>query len=206
MRDLDFHTVYLTPLTLGCSVGDDIRPCNEPALRYWPQEYSSSNLQNCDNDRLSMSAAFRSSSLSFSSKRTVMKSFGLFTSLFSSPKIAEQVHSRYINDACQVFCIAPTLPLFSGRNSLIGLRLSALCPKFGRKKKRDASFSVHELWRMQLCCGKAGEGDSPSLTSIPKAGRIVADEKLDWQGVDSGWYVWKRGTSGRNLLPLRESP
>src|SRR6266576_1136843 len=98
---------YRALLCLIGSAGGDSRSCNEPALRYSPQAYSSNNLLKFDSDRLSTSAALRSSALSFSSKRTVMKSFGRFTYLFPSPKIAKHLHLRYILDACQVFFIAP---------------------------------------------------------------------------------------------------
>jgi len=104
-------------LCLTASDGDDSRSCNEPALRYSPQAYSSNNLLKLESDLLSMSAALRSSALSFSSKRTVMKSFGRFTSPFPSRKTVEQLNCRYILDACQVFFIAPIQVLRIGLNS-----------------------------------------------------------------------------------------
>src|SRR6266705_259225 len=109
--------VYLALLCLTASVGRDSRSCNEPALRYSLQAYSINNLLKLDSDLLSMSDALRSSALSFSSKRTVMKSFGRFTSPFPSPKIVEQTHPRYILGASQVFFIAPIQCLRIGLNS-----------------------------------------------------------------------------------------
>jgi hypothetical protein len=133
--------------------------CSEPALRYSPQANSSINLQKFESDLLSTSAALRSSALSLSSKRTVMKSFGRFTGFFPSPKIVEQLHHRYILDACQVFCIYP-IRILGPRRYPSYFSTSHYVPSAQALESTNMVRPVRKLWRTGISSGTYWKTDS----------------------------------------------